>query len=93
MTENLKNKDPFHGITLEMIVNRLAKHYGWEKLGELITIKCFIKNQSVPSCLKFLRQTPWARAKVEDLYLATEFTDEEPVKVKKVKNRPQESDI
>jgi len=91
MTETTKNKDPFHGITLEMIVTRLMKHYGWEKLGEMITIKCFMKNQSIPSCLKFLRQTPWARAKVEELYLATEFTDEEPVKVKKVKTGSAEA--
>ncbi|TCK60738.1 VF530 family DNA-binding protein [Seleniivibrio woodruffii] len=91
MTETTKKKDPFHGITLEMIVTRLMKHYGWEKLGELITIKCFMKNQSIPSCLKFLRQTPWARAKVEELYLATEFTDEEPVKVKKVKSDAEEA--
>ncbi|MGE4318038.1 MAG: VF530 family DNA-binding protein [Deferribacterales bacterium] len=80
MTNLTNPKDPFHGITLEMVVNRLVKHYGWDKLAEMISVKCFKSNQSVSSTLKFLRQTPWARTKVEQLYLKTEFLDEPPVK-------------
>jgi len=68
MKEQL-NKDPLHGLTLEQIVNSLIEYYGWEKLGEQITINCFIINPSVKSSLKFLRRTPWARKRVEDLYL------------------------
>lgn len=63
--------NPLHGITLEQIVNGLVKHYGWSELGDLINIKCFNSEPSVKSSLKFLRKTPWARKKVEDLYLAT----------------------
>ena len=66
--------DPLHGITLEMIVTRLADHYGWEKLGRKITINCFNKDPSIKSSLKFLRRTPWARKKVESLYLQTRFS-------------------
>jgi uncharacterized protein (DUF2132 family) len=62
-------KDPLHGITLEMIVNQLVEQYGWAELGKLIPIKCFNENPSLKSSLKFLRRTPWARKKVEDLYL------------------------
>lgn len=58
-----------HGITLEKIVNSLVVHYGWDKLGKRIKIKCFNINPSVKSSLKFLRRTPWAREKVEDLYI------------------------
>jgi len=68
MKEQL-NKDPLHGLTLEQIVNSLIEYYGWEELGEQITINCFIINPSVKSSLKFLRRTPWARKRVEDLYL------------------------
>ena len=63
------SKDPLHGVTLEMQVNALVAHYGWEKLGQLISINCFKKDPSVKSSLKFLRHTPWARAEVEALYL------------------------
>lgn len=63
------NKDPLHGVTLEMILNQLVEHYGWEKLGEKITIKCFTSDPSVKSSLTFLRKTPWARTKVETLYV------------------------
>ncbi len=62
-------KDPLHGITLETIVHRLVEHYGWEQLGEIINVGCFNSDPSVRSSLKFLRKTPWARKKVEDLYL------------------------
>lgn len=63
------SKDPLHGVTLEMQVNALVAHYGWEKLGQLININCFKKDPSVKSSLTFLRRTPWARAEVEALYL------------------------
>ncbi len=66
-----QHKDPLHGITLQQIVNRLVEHYGWDELGQQIEINCFNSNPSVNSSLKFLRKTPWARKKVEDLYLAT----------------------
>ena len=66
--------NPLHGITLEMIITRLEDHYSWEKLGRMIKIKCFTKNPSTQSSLKFLRRTPWARKKVETLYLRTRFS-------------------
>ncbi|MEI8171411.1 MAG: VF530 family protein [Rhodoferax sp.] len=61
--------NPLHGLTLEFIVTALAEHYGWEGLGERIPVRCFISDPSVASSLKFLRKTPWARDKVEGLYL------------------------
>lgn len=61
--------NPLHGLTLEAIVTALSNHYGWEELGQRIHIKCFISDPSVASSLKFLRKTPWAREKVEGLYL------------------------
>jgi uncharacterized protein (DUF2132 family) len=66
-----KSNDPLHGITLESIVTFLHDHYGWEELGEKIKINCFLSNPSIQSSLKFLRKTPWARKKVEDLYIST----------------------
>ena len=66
-------KDPLHGITLEMILNQLLERYGWEELGNRIRIKCFTDNPSIKSSLKFLRRTPWARKKVEELYLRERF--------------------
>lgn len=68
MTEH-RAKDPLHGITLEKIVTRLVEHYGWAGLGEQIDINCFHNNPSVKASLKFLRRTPWARKKVEELFL------------------------
>ena len=62
-------KNPLHGITLEQIVTALADHFGWDGLGERIDIRCFTHDPSVKSSLKFLRKTPWAREKVESLYL------------------------
>jgi uncharacterized protein (DUF2132 family) len=62
-------KNPLHGMTLEKIVTDLADYYGWEGLGERIHIRCFTHDPSVNSSLKFLRKTPWARDKVESLYL------------------------
>ncbi|PHV09298.1 hypothetical protein CSQ96_02065 [Janthinobacterium sp. BJB412] len=64
-----------NGVTLEAIVTRLHAHYGWEQLGQRIDINCFISDPSVKSSLKFLRKTPWARARVEELYQGTKFTD------------------
>ncbi|PZP35088.1 MAG: hypothetical protein DI603_04180 [Roseateles depolymerans] len=64
-----QSKDPLHGVTLEAIVNALVAHFGWRELGQRIAIKCFQVDPSVASSLKFLRKTPWARAKVESLYL------------------------
>ena len=61
--------NPLHGLTLEAIVTALSNHYGWEELGQRINIKCFTSDPSVASSLKFLRKTPWAREKVEGLYL------------------------
>lgn len=62
-------KNPLHGLTLEAIVTTLVEAYGWEDLAEKVPIKCFAHEPSVASSLKFLRKTPWARAKVESLYL------------------------
>lgn len=61
--------NPLHGITLERMLIELHEKYGWEHLGYLIPINCFDSNPSVKSSLKFLRKTPWARTKVENLYL------------------------
>ena len=73
-----KNKVPeeqannlLHGITLATILETLVERYGWEELGAIVNINCFISNPSIKSSLKFLRKTPWAREKVERLYLKT----------------------
>jgi uncharacterized protein (DUF2132 family) len=63
------SKDPLHGMTLEMILTRLVEVYGWEEMGRRINIRCFNFDPSISSSLKFLRKTPWARTKVEELYL------------------------
>ena len=63
--------DPLYGKTLQKILEYLVERYGWEELGRRITINCFIKDPSITSSLKFLRKTPWARGKVERLYLET----------------------
>ncbi|PTQ72086.1 VF530 family DNA-binding protein [Pseudomonas sp. GV071] len=68
-----KPQNPLHGVTLEAIVTALEAHYGWEKLGQLIAIRCFQSEPSVKSSLKFLRKTPWAREKVEALYLRSKL--------------------
>ena len=64
-----KSNDPLHGKTLELIVTHLVEMYGWEELGNIIRINCFRENPSVKSSLTFLRKTPWARKKVEELYI------------------------
>ncbi len=63
------SKDPLEGVTLEDLLNKLVEHYGWEYLGDEIKINCFNTDPSVKSSLTFLRRTPWARKKVENLYL------------------------
>lgn len=62
-------KNPLHGLTLEAILKELVAAYGWEELGRQIEIRCFTQDPSIASSLKFLRRTPWAREKVESLYL------------------------
>jgi uncharacterized protein (DUF2132 family) len=62
-------RNPLHGLTLEAIVTALVAHYGWQELGRRIPVRCFTSEPSVSSSLKFLRKTPWAREKVEGLYL------------------------
>lgn len=64
-------RNPLHGLTLETIVTALADYYGWEELAQRIPVRCFSHEPSVASSLKFLRKTPWAREKVEGLYLYT----------------------
>lgn len=68
---NEQPNNPLHGITLEQLLTKLVDHYGWEILGARIRINCFASNPSVKSSLKFLRRTPWARDKVEKLYVST----------------------
>jgi uncharacterized protein (DUF2132 family) len=62
-----------NGMTLEAILTRLVDHYGWPQLGQRIDINCFNSDPSIKSSLKFLRKTPWARDKVEELYRSTAF--------------------
>jgi uncharacterized protein (DUF2132 family) len=71
MEQTPKPKDPLHGITLEMILTQLVEKHGWAELGRRIDIRCFNFDPSVKSSLQFLRRTPWARTKVEELYLRT----------------------
>lgn len=68
-----RNQDPLHGLTLKVIVTQLVQAYGWQTLGEKINIKCFMDDPSISSSLKFLRKTPWAREKVEQLFLTTQW--------------------
>ncbi len=72
---NTKPNDPLHGVTLEQIVTGLQEHYGWDGLAQRIDINCFKNEQSIKSSLKFLRKTPWARDKVEKLYVVTLHKD------------------
>ena len=60
--------DPLHGSTLEKLLTRIVEHYGWRELARRIEIRCFMFDPSITSSLKFLRRTPWARAKVEEIY-------------------------
>ena len=68
MSPELPN-NPLHGITLATILERLVAHAGWEEMGRVIPVRCFTHDPSIKSSLTFLRKTPWARAKVEALYL------------------------
>jgi uncharacterized protein (DUF2132 family) len=63
-----KSNDPLHGVTLEQILTELVAHYGWEEMGRQVAIRCFLFDPSLKSSLTFLRKTPWARTKVEDMY-------------------------
>lgn len=71
MTSPSQPNNPLHGLTLARMLEDLADYYGWEELGQRIPIRCFTHEPSVASSLKFLRKTPWAREKVEGLYLYT----------------------
>lgn len=73
------NNDPLHGLKLEAIVIALVDHYGFKALSRQIEIRCFYHEPSVKSSLKFLRKTPWARTKVEELYIST-FSDKKPTR-------------
>lgn len=70
MSEEQPN-NPLHGITIEMVVTKLVDHYGWDGLAQRIDINCFKNDPSIKSSLRFLRKTPWARDKVENLYIST----------------------
>ncbi len=65
----MQPRNPLHGLTLEALLTALVAHYGWPGLGERIAVRCFTSDPSMASSLRFLRKTPWARAKVEGLYL------------------------
>lgn len=69
--------NPLHGVTLEMMLHKLVDHYGWDEMGRIINIRCFNFEPSIPSSLKFLRKTDWARKKVEELYLMAVATRKE----------------
>jgi len=62
-------RDPLHGITLEMIVTQLVDRHGWEELGRRLPVRCFLNNPSIKSSLTFLRKTPWARERLELMYI------------------------
>lgn len=64
-----QSANPLHGMTLEKVLTQLVERHGWEALGQMINIKCFTHEPSIKSSLKFLRKTPWAREKVESLFL------------------------
>lgn len=74
----MNKKNPLEGVTLEVMVTKLVENYGWERLGEKIRINCFIDKPSIKSSLTFLRKTPWARTKVEQLYLWRSETGWDP---------------
>lgn len=69
-TKDIQSDNPLHGITLEMILTELVADYGWAEMGRMIPIRCFNHDPGIKSSLKFLRKTPWARHKVEQLYLS-----------------------
>jgi uncharacterized protein (DUF2132 family) len=71
---NTSSNDPLHGVTLEKIVTELSTHFGWEELARRVPVRCFQFDPSVKSSLTFLRKTPWARAKVEDMFVRWKLT-------------------
>lgn len=68
------SSDPLHGVTLERLLTELVAQYGWDELGRRVTIRCFTHDPSIKSSLTFLRKTPWAREKVEDIYVRWKLT-------------------
>ncbi|HEY1109650.1 MAG TPA: VF530 family protein [Opitutaceae bacterium] len=68
------SSDPLHGVTLERLLTELVAQYGWAELGRRVTIRCFTHDPSIKSSLTFLRKTPWARQKVEDIYVRWKLT-------------------
>ncbi len=72
----MQQNNPLHGLTLELILLQLKAHFGFRKLGQMIPIRCFLLDPSIKSSLVFLRKTDWARLKVEELYLKTNFNPE-----------------
>ena len=90
-----QTNNPLHGITLEQIVTKLEQHFGWQELGRRINIKCFNSDPSIKSSLKFLRKTPWAREKVEQLFISNNLhlqvaTKQKVAKTKKVDSPKEE---
>lgn len=65
-----KSKDPLHGVTLEKLLTELVAHHGWREMGRQVPIRCFLFDPSIKSSLTFLRKNPWARSKVEEMYVA-----------------------
>ncbi len=86
-----QNKDPLHGKTLQMILEHLVAFYGWDELGNKINIKCFTDKPSIKSSLTFLRKTPWAKAKVESLYLYSLRKEQWAAEKKASKEKPVDS--
>lgn len=78
--ETQSNADPLHGITLKAMLTELENRLHWEVLAELTRINCFMENPSIESSLKFLRKTPWARVKIERLYIETFLSTEKRIK-------------
>lgn len=76
-----EHTNPLHGITLEQMLNELVEHVGWDRMGKRVKIACFISEPSVSSSLKFLRRTPWARTKVEAMYLDAKARRKPPAPV------------
>lgn len=70
----LNSPDPLHGVTLEKLLTELVAKYGWDELAQRVAIRCFTHDPSIKSSLTFLRKTPWARAKVEDIYIRWKLT-------------------
>ena len=84
-------RNPLHGITLEAMLNELVAHFGWPELGYQIHIRCFVLDPSVASSLKFLRKTPWAREKVESLYLFMRREQARNAKTQTTSHHPTDS--